>query len=48
MSGATGSTLEGNVAKAQMYLERFRASGVLHFIDGAPRAAQSGRTFETS
>ena len=48
MSGATGSTLEGNVAKAQMYLERFRASGVLHFIDGAPRAAQSGHTFETS
>ena len=39
MSGATGSTLEGNVAKAEKYLERFRASGVLNFIDGAPRSA---------
>jgi len=48
MSGATGSTLEGNVAKAEKYLERFRASGVRNFIDGAPRAAQSGHTFETS
>ena len=41
------STLENNVAKAKEYLERFRSSGVLHFIDGAPRAAQSGHTFET-
>jgi len=41
------STLENNVAKAEKYLERFRSGGVLNFIDGAPRAAQSGRTFET-
>ena len=41
------SVLEANVAKAERYLERFRASGVQHFIDGAPRAAQSSRTFET-
>ena len=47
MSSATGATLETNVAKAEQYLARFRANGVLHFIDGAPRVAQSGRTFET-
>jgi 5-carboxymethyl-2-hydroxymuconic-semialdehyde dehydrogenase len=41
------ATLESNVAKAEQYLARFRASGVLNFIDGAPRAAQSGKTFET-
>ncbi|HVJ30311.1 MAG TPA: 5-carboxymethyl-2-hydroxymuconate semialdehyde dehydrogenase, partial [Gammaproteobacteria bacterium] len=48
MSSSTRSTLEANVAKAEKYLERFRASGVLNFIDGAPRAAQSSHTFETS
>jgi 5-carboxymethyl-2-hydroxymuconic-semialdehyde dehydrogenase len=48
MSSATGSTLQANVAKAEKYLERVRSSGVRHFIDGAPRAAQSGRTFDTN
>ena len=45
MSGA--STFDGNVAKAEQYLARFRAEGVRHFIDGAPRPASSGQTFET-
>ena len=39
MSSAKSATLEANVAKAAKYLERFRASGVLNFIGGAPRAA---------
>jgi 5-carboxymethyl-2-hydroxymuconic-semialdehyde dehydrogenase len=43
---ASGS-LDSNVQKAEQYLERFRTGGVQHFIDGAPRAAVSGRTFET-
>jgi 5-carboxymethyl-2-hydroxymuconic-semialdehyde dehydrogenase len=47
MKAGMSSVLEVNVAKAEKYLERFRASGVLNFIDGAPRAARSGRTFET-
>jgi 5-carboxymethyl-2-hydroxymuconic-semialdehyde dehydrogenase len=41
-----GGSLETNLAKAEQYAARF-ASGVQHFIDGAPRASQSGRTFET-
>jgi 5-carboxymethyl-2-hydroxymuconic-semialdehyde dehydrogenase len=40
-------SFEVNVARAAEYAARYRASGVLHFIDGAPRAAASGRTFET-
>jgi 5-carboxymethyl-2-hydroxymuconic-semialdehyde dehydrogenase len=40
-------TLESNAAKAERYLARFRSSGVENFIDGAPRPAESGRTFET-
>ncbi len=40
-------SFEVNVANAERYLERFRSTGVQHFIDGAPRAAISGRTFET-
>ena len=45
MSGA--STFDGNVAKAEQYLARVRASGVLNFIDGAARPAASGKTFDT-
>jgi 5-carboxymethyl-2-hydroxymuconic-semialdehyde dehydrogenase len=36
-----------NVAKAEQYVARFSAGGVLHFIDGEPKASASGRTFET-
>ena len=38
----TSSSFDSNVAKAEQYLERFRASGVLNFIDGAPRAGAIG------
>jgi 5-carboxymethyl-2-hydroxymuconic-semialdehyde dehydrogenase len=41
------SSFDGNVAKAEQYLARFRSGGIPHFIEGAPRAARSGRTFET-
>ena len=40
-------SFETNVAKAEGYLARYTQGGVQHFIDGAPRAAASGRTFET-
>jgi len=40
-------SFEANVAKAESYLARYTKGGVQHFIDGAPRAAASGRTFET-
>ena len=40
-------SFETNVAKAESYLARYTHGGVQHFIDGAPRAAASGRTFET-
>ncbi len=39
--------LETNLAAAERHLERWRRSGVQHFIDGAPRPAASGRVFET-
>ena len=39
--------LQSNLTKAGPYLERFARRGVQHFIDGGPRAAASGRTFET-
>ena len=39
--------LAANVAKAEQLLARFARDGVRHFIDGAPRAAASGRTFAT-
>jgi 5-carboxymethyl-2-hydroxymuconic-semialdehyde dehydrogenase len=42
-----GGTLEGNIAKAEPLLARFAKDGVPHFIDGEPRAALSGKTFET-
>jgi 5-carboxymethyl-2-hydroxymuconic-semialdehyde dehydrogenase len=38
---------EVNVAKSEQYVARFAAGGVLHFIDGEPKPATSGRTFET-
>jgi 5-carboxymethyl-2-hydroxymuconic-semialdehyde dehydrogenase len=41
------SSFEANVAKAEQYLARFRSRGVQNFIDGAPRPAASGGTFET-
>jgi 5-carboxymethyl-2-hydroxymuconic-semialdehyde dehydrogenase len=44
---APSSSFDANVAKAEQYLARFRSGGVLNFIDGAPRPAASGRTFET-
>jgi 5-carboxymethyl-2-hydroxymuconic-semialdehyde dehydrogenase len=44
---SSASTFDGNVAKAEQYLARFRAEGVRHFIDGTPRPAASGQTFET-
>jgi 5-carboxymethyl-2-hydroxymuconic-semialdehyde dehydrogenase len=40
-------SFETNVANAERYLARYAQNGVQHFIDGAPRAAVSGRTFET-
>ena len=40
-------SFETNVANAEGYLARYTHDGVQHFIDGAPRAAASGRTFET-
>jgi 5-carboxymethyl-2-hydroxymuconic-semialdehyde dehydrogenase len=39
--------LQANLEKAQRYLQRVQQTGVLHFIDGAPRAAASGATFAT-
>jgi 5-carboxymethyl-2-hydroxymuconic-semialdehyde dehydrogenase len=41
------SKLDANVAKAEQLVARFGRDGVQHFIDGAARASQSGRTFET-
>ena len=40
-------SFETNVAKAEGYLARSAQEGVQHFIDGEPRLAASGRTFET-
>jgi 5-carboxymethyl-2-hydroxymuconic-semialdehyde dehydrogenase len=40
-------SFESNVAKAAEHAKRFAAGGVQHFIDGAPCAALSGKTFET-
>jgi 5-carboxymethyl-2-hydroxymuconic-semialdehyde dehydrogenase len=40
-------SFETNVANAERYLARYAKDGVQHFIDGAPRAAASGKTFET-
>jgi len=40
-------SFETNVANAERYLARYAQGGVQHFIDGAPRAAASGGTFET-
>jgi 5-carboxymethyl-2-hydroxymuconic-semialdehyde dehydrogenase len=45
---AKGATLDGNVAKAEQFLARVAQSGVQHFIDGAPRASVSAKTFETA
>jgi len=42
-----GQSLEANLAKAEQYAARFASGGVQHFIDGAPRASLSGKTFET-
>ncbi len=39
--------LENNIAKAQGYLERFRADGVLNQIDGQSAAGSTGETFES-
>jgi 5-carboxymethyl-2-hydroxymuconic-semialdehyde dehydrogenase len=44
---APAGKLAANVAKAEQLLTRFARDGVRHFIDGAPRAAASGRTFPT-
>ncbi len=44
---AKGTTLDGNVAKAEQLAARFAQGGVQHFIDGAPRASVSGKTFAT-
>jgi 5-carboxymethyl-2-hydroxymuconic-semialdehyde dehydrogenase len=44
---APAGKLAANVAKAEQLLARFGRDGVRHFIDGAPRAAVSGRTFPT-
>jgi 5-carboxymethyl-2-hydroxymuconic-semialdehyde dehydrogenase len=40
-------SFEANVAKAAQYGKRFGTGGVQHFIDGAPCASLSGKTFET-
>ncbi len=44
---AAGS-LHANLENAQRYLERLRASGVRHFIQGEACASRSGSTFTTS
>jgi 5-carboxymethyl-2-hydroxymuconic-semialdehyde dehydrogenase len=44
---SSSSSFDANVANAERYLARFRASGVQHFIDGAPQPGTAGRTFET-
>ena len=44
---APAGKLAANVAKAEQLLARFAREGVRHFIDGAPSAAASGRTFAT-
>jgi 5-carboxymethyl-2-hydroxymuconic-semialdehyde dehydrogenase len=44
---ASGS-LDGNLHKAEQHLERLRARGVQHFVDGQSRPSQSGKTFETN
>jgi 5-carboxymethyl-2-hydroxymuconic-semialdehyde dehydrogenase len=44
---SSSGSFEHNVAKAEQYLARVRASGVQHFIEGAARPAASGQTFET-
>jgi 5-carboxymethyl-2-hydroxymuconic-semialdehyde dehydrogenase len=41
------SVLEENLDKADRYLARFRASGVLNQIGGKPSPANDGATFET-
>ena len=45
--GAPPGKVAANVARAEQLLARFARDGVRHFIDGAPRAAASGRTFAT-
>ncbi|MCE9664701.1 5-carboxymethyl-2-hydroxymuconate semialdehyde dehydrogenase [Halomonas sp. M5N1S17] len=41
------STLSDNLSRAEGYLARFRASGVMNHIDGESVPAASGKTFET-
>ncbi|MEO8685895.1 MAG: 5-carboxymethyl-2-hydroxymuconate semialdehyde dehydrogenase [Devosia sp.] len=41
------SDLDQNLAKAEAYLSRFRANGVLNHIDGKAAPAADGETFET-
>src|SRR5262249_15606760 len=41
------SELEANLAKAEKYLTRFRADGVLNHIGGKAAPALDGTTFET-
>lgn len=40
------STFENNIAKAEAYLARFRARGVLNHIDGEAVPAADGTTFD--
>ncbi|MCH4813714.1 5-carboxymethyl-2-hydroxymuconate semialdehyde dehydrogenase [Vreelandella neptunia] len=41
------STLQGNIERAQEYLQRFKEQGVLNHINGESTHASSGDTFET-
>ncbi len=42
-----GGSLETNLRNAEQHVAHFRSGGVQHFIDGKPRPAASGKTFET-
>lgn len=41
-------SLERNIAKAEAYLERFRAAPVLHFVEGQAQGSRSEAYFENS
>jgi 5-carboxymethyl-2-hydroxymuconic-semialdehyde dehydrogenase len=40
------NALNENLAKADKYLERYRKARLLHFVDGAAYAGESGQTFQ--
>ncbi|MEW6643912.1 MAG: 5-carboxymethyl-2-hydroxymuconate semialdehyde dehydrogenase [Pseudomonadota bacterium] len=47
MAKASDTTFATNIERAKPLLEKLRADGISHFIDGKSVPAASGRTFET-